>query len=149
MQRQFVLEDRIIHGYLPDAKVTTMALPYGVMPDDPALALAGSWNGTSYQFDAVMLVGAEPAPSPFSKDFDPGAIPRIRSWPTSDLENGSTDWLDRLAPTRSFATSPTGTRRRSAIRTAPATSWRPPTRRAASPSPDLGGIEAQPSLASA
>jgi hypothetical protein len=96
VQRQFVLEDRIIHGYLPDAKVTTMALPFGVLPDDPALALAGSWNGSSYQFDAVMLVGANPAPSPYSRDFDRGAIPRIRSWPTPELENGSTDWLDRL-----------------------------------------------------
>ena len=44
-----------------------------------------------------MLVGAEPAPSPFTKAFEPGAIPRIRSTPPiGRLENGSADWLDRL-----------------------------------------------------
>jgi Putative glycosyl hydrolase domain/Polysaccharide deacetylase len=97
VQRQLALEDRIIHEYVPTVKITTMALPFGIMPDDPKLALAGSWKGTAYQFDGVMLVGANPAPSPFSTDFDPGMIPRIRSWPTPDLENGSADWLDRLA----------------------------------------------------
>jgi hypothetical protein len=82
---------------LPGAKVTTMALPFGILPGDPSLALEGSWDGDAYRFAAVMLVGAGPAPSPFSRDFAPGGVPRIRSFPTADLENGSADWLDRLA----------------------------------------------------
>ena len=73
-----------------------MALPYGLPPARPALALRGSWDGESYRFAGVFLVGAEPSPSPFTAGFDPGAIPRIRTDPGT-LLNGSSDWLRRLA----------------------------------------------------
>ena len=91
-----MLDNRVIHDAVPDADVETMALPFGVDPLDPGLALAGSWDGERYEFKGVMLVGAEPAPSPFTKAFEPGAIPRIRSTPDRSVENGSADWLDRL-----------------------------------------------------
>jgi peptidoglycan/xylan/chitin deacetylase (PgdA/CDA1 family) len=97
VQRQIVLEQRIIHESVPDYEVTTMALTYGVAPEPPKLAWKGSWDGESYRFNGVMLVGAEPAPSPFSSSFAATAIPRIRSFPTPDLENGSAYWLNRLA----------------------------------------------------
>lgn len=38
-----------------------MALPYGVQPRDGALAQTGTFAGTSYDFRAVLLVGANPA----------------------------------------------------------------------------------------
>jgi hypothetical protein len=97
VQRQIVLGNRVIRDLLPGAEVTTMALPLGVLPLDPGLAAEGSWDGEGYAFRGVMLVGAEPAPSPHTGLFDPGAIPRIRSSPSSSLLNGSADWLDRLA----------------------------------------------------
>ena len=56
-----------------------MALPYGGMPSTKSLAVQGSSGGESYGPYAVMLVGANPASSPFASDFDPSAIPRIRS----------------------------------------------------------------------
>ena len=96
VRQQIVLDNRVIHDAVPDADVETMALPFGVDPLDPGLALAGSWDGERYEFKGVMLVGAEPAPSPFTKAFEPGAIPRIRSTPDRSVENGSADWLDRL-----------------------------------------------------
>ncbi len=97
VQRQFVLGNRVIHEHLPDLEIATMALPFGVTPGDPGLAVAGSWDGESYAFEGVMLVGAEPAPSPFSQAFDGAAIPRIRSDLDSAVEYGSAMWLDRLA----------------------------------------------------
>ena len=97
VQRQFVLGNRVIHEHLPDTDVVTMALPFGVMPGDPGLAVAGSWDGEDYTFEGVMLVGAEPAPSPFSQAFDGAAIPRIRSEVDPGVEYGSAMWLDRLA----------------------------------------------------
>jgi peptidoglycan/xylan/chitin deacetylase (PgdA/CDA1 family) len=97
VQQQIVLGNRVIEALLPGARPTTIALPLGVMPLDPRLALEGSWDGERYAFRGVMLVGAEPAPSPFASSFDPGAIPRIRSFPSLSLLNGSADWLDRLA----------------------------------------------------
>jgi len=58
----------------------------------------GSWNGMSYRHRGVMLVGAEPAPSPFTKAFKPVGIPRIRTSPPDarDPLMGSTYWLDDL-----------------------------------------------------
>lgn len=97
VQEQFVLGNRVIHDSLPDRKVVTMALPFGVMPNDESLAVSGSWDGEDYQFAGVMLVGAEPAPSPFSDAFDGTAIPRIRAELDPAFENGSWFWLDRLA----------------------------------------------------
>jgi hypothetical protein len=96
VQQQIVLGDRAIHEYLPDAPIETFALPLGMLPLQPRLALAGSWDGERYEFKGVMLVGAEPAPSPFTRAFDAGAIPRIRSTPDRSVDNGSADWLDRL-----------------------------------------------------
>lgn len=63
----------------PGVKVTTMALPFGISPVTKTLAHRGSADGTSYSFAGVMLVGANPAPSPYSESFKPFAIPRIRA----------------------------------------------------------------------
>jgi len=98
VQKELVEGLRVITGAVPDAKVTTMALPFGVQPQDKGLAHAGTWDGQSYSFDGVFLVGAEPSPSPFSTSFDPFSIPRIRS---SGLDGpksgfGSQFWLDTL-----------------------------------------------------
>jgi len=98
VQRQLVLGGRVITSAIPDAKVVTMALPLGVMPKPAVLARRGSWGGESYSFRGVFLVGANPAPSPFSRKFDPWAIPRIRTSPHSGVVDfGSTFWLDYLA----------------------------------------------------
>jgi peptidoglycan/xylan/chitin deacetylase (PgdA/CDA1 family) len=95
VQRQIVLGNRLIRDLVPEAKVQTIALPYGLLPVRRKLALAGSWDGESYRFAGALLAGAEPAPSPAADDFAPIEIPRIRSDP-SDLPNGSSDWLARL-----------------------------------------------------
>jgi len=84
---------------LPGYQVRTMSLPFGIMPDDPAAAYRGTWQGVTYSYDGVMLVGAGPAPSPYSKDWNPFAIPRIRSWHGSiDLDEDY--WMPRLEHTR-------------------------------------------------
>ncbi len=98
IQRQLVLGGRVITSAIPDAEIVTMALPLGVMPKPAVLARRGRWRGESYTFRGVFLVGANPAPSPFSRKFDPWAIPRIRTSPHGGLADfGSTFWLDYLA----------------------------------------------------
>ncbi|WP_424534568.1 polysaccharide deacetylase family protein [Sphaerisporangium viridialbum] len=57
----------------------TFALPYGSRPKKRSNARDGKWDGTSYHFDAVFLAGAEPAISPYAKDFDRYNVPRIQS----------------------------------------------------------------------
>ncbi len=83
---------------LPGVPVVSMALPYGSMPKNRNLALEGEHGGVRYRHQGVYLAGAGPAPSPHSTDFDPGAVPRIRSQDTTgpDASYGSTTWLDRL-----------------------------------------------------
>jgi len=106
VQKELVEGLRVITKAVPDAKVVTMALPFGVRPKDPALAHAGTWDGESYTFDAVFLVGAEPSPSPFAATFKPLSIPRVRSsaWDGQKPNYGSTYWLDALdkRPERRF-----------------------------------------------
>ncbi|MEV6560836.1 polysaccharide deacetylase family protein [Nocardia sp. NPDC051756] len=94
VQRELADNVRAIGSAAP-GRVRTMALPLGISPADRGLATAGSWEGTSYAFEAVMLVGAEPAPSRYG-DLDATAIPRIRSGRTA-VDFDSTYWLDRLA----------------------------------------------------
>jgi peptidoglycan/xylan/chitin deacetylase (PgdA/CDA1 family) len=99
VQRELALGQKVITDAVPHAHVRTLSLPLGVMPRPAALARHGRWGGRSYSNVGVFLVGANPAPSPFSRAFDPGAIPRIRS---SHLPwNGERDfaaeyWLDQL-----------------------------------------------------
>jgi len=99
VQRAIATQDRLIRTLAPGCQVTTLALPYGIMPKPAVLAHHGSASGVSYDYRGVMLVGANPAPSPFAADWDPFNIPRIRSW------SGRTDydedyWMPRLARTR-------------------------------------------------
>ncbi|WP_116200176.1 polysaccharide deacetylase family protein [Amycolatopsis circi] len=84
------LIQKAVPGYTP----TTLALPYGTHPRQDGLAQ----HGDGYSYTGVLLVGAGPAPSPYSRRFDPGSIPRIRSQSTGkDADYGSAHWLDELA----------------------------------------------------
>ena len=82
-----------------DAEVATLSLPLGIWPDDREVAYAGEHGGTAYEHEGILLVGADPAPSPHSAEFDPLAIPRIRSQAqeTEEPDYGSEFWLDWLA----------------------------------------------------
>jgi peptidoglycan/xylan/chitin deacetylase (PgdA/CDA1 family) len=98
VQRALVKGKRIITRAVPQAQVRTMALPLGVQPEPERLAVAGRWDGESYRHEGVFLVGADPAPSPFSTDWNPLAIPRMRTspWNGGEPDYGSGFWLDVL-----------------------------------------------------
>ena len=58
--------------------------------------IEGSFEGTAYRNEGVLLVGANPAASPFNVKFNPAALPRVRA---SEMETdgmGLYDWLERL-----------------------------------------------------
>jgi hypothetical protein len=79
VQKQLVTGAEAIHEVLPGYEIASMSLPLGALPSDEELAAQGSWQGKRYGPYAVLLVGANPAPSPYAKAFDPSAIPRIRT----------------------------------------------------------------------
>ncbi len=64
---------------IPGYQVSSLALPYGVWPRQRELAVQGLYGDVRYHHACVLLVGAEPAPSPFARDFDPLRTPRIRA----------------------------------------------------------------------
>ena len=97
VQRELAQGLAVITGAVPTAKVTTMALPFGASPHDRALAHTGASAGTSYDFRGVLLVGSNPARSPYAVGFDPLQLPRIRSGRrTGDQAFTSTQWLPEL-----------------------------------------------------
>jgi hypothetical protein len=105
VQREIVRGERMINEAVPEAKVFTMALPYGIYPDPHELALRGSWDGQAYSYLGVFEVGSGPAPSPYSIDFDPLGVPRIESQPwRGEADLGSGYWLHylKLNPSRRF-----------------------------------------------
>jgi hypothetical protein len=69
-----------------DYETLSLALPYGNYPKSKRNLLAGWCDDVYYRNLGVLLAGAEPAPSPYSTEFNPLAIPRI---------NGSDPELDK------------------------------------------------------
>ncbi|MGN6361889.1 MAG: polysaccharide deacetylase family protein [Thermomicrobiales bacterium] len=69
-----------IHKYLPNYNIETMALPYGVYPPhgDTTLLKGFTYQGRMYKHQLALMVGADPAPSPFDKRRDLMWTPRIR-----------------------------------------------------------------------
>lgn len=88
----------MVGAAVPGLAPRTLALPLGVEPSIPKLARAGRWQHTAYRNEAVLLVGAEPAHSPWHKSWNPAGVPRIRS---SSYGGGRgeflmTWWLDQI-----------------------------------------------------
>lgn len=69
----------ILRQAVPGLRTVTLALPYGAFPREPEAARRGSYQGVAYDIAAFLLVGANPAPSPYSKKFDPWRVPRIQA----------------------------------------------------------------------
>jgi len=91
VQRQLALAVREIQDAVPGYQVRSLSLPLGMWPANPSLALDGSYQGVTYHNDSVVLVGSEPAPSPFRSDFDPQALQRVQSF-----DDNLTRWIDYL-----------------------------------------------------
>ena len=98
VQRALVRGKRIITRAVPGAAVRTMALPLGVPPRPASRAVRGRWEGETYRHDGVFLVGAGPAPSPFSRAWRRTVIPRIKTgpWHGGEPDFASGFWLDVL-----------------------------------------------------
>jgi peptidoglycan/xylan/chitin deacetylase (PgdA/CDA1 family) len=98
VQRELALNVATIREHVPDAEVATLALPLGVRPEPVELAFEGSYDGTDYVNEIILLVGAHPTPSPFHAEWSP-QVPRIRSspsWEGGEPDYGSAFWLGVL-----------------------------------------------------
>ncbi|HOL18148.1 MAG TPA: hypothetical protein PLY40_07695, partial [Bacillota bacterium] len=82
--------------YLPGYQVRSLALPMGAFPDDMSHIIAGQHEGVSYRNEGILLVGSNPAPSPFSRSFISAKIPRIRASEMKTDGVGLYEWLQVL-----------------------------------------------------
>ncbi len=96
VQKELAMHIKSTREYLPGCEVNSLALTYGAYPQDPELTVRGSYEGTGYEHEAVLLVGANPAPSPFHQNFDPTRLPRIRASEIKTDGVGLYDWLEVL-----------------------------------------------------
>jgi len=72
----------MIHQQAPDAVIRIHTLPYGGYPNggDDTVFKGFDYNGGYYEYEGVLLVGANPAVSVLSTEYDPYAIPRIQAF---------------------------------------------------------------------
>lgn len=93
-------QGRRIEQIVPGYRLRALALPMGHYPAKLEWAIRGRAAGVSYQHDAILMVGGGPAPSPFSRRFDPYHLPRIQA-----VGAAVADWLHYFAqdPERGFA----------------------------------------------
>lgn len=64
---------------LPDYDGSTLALPFGLPPQNKALAVRGEFSGVAYRHRAVLLVGSDPVHSPYDKRVDFMELPRVQA----------------------------------------------------------------------
>jgi hypothetical protein len=84
----------VIQKILPGYNVQTVALPLGSIPKDDSILRGGTAAGITYHHRAALLVGAEPAPSPFSQRFKPFRLPRIQA--TETVQPSLSFWLKSM-----------------------------------------------------
>jgi hypothetical protein len=91
--------EKAMEQLIPGYKFKTLALPLGhwTKEDMRGLVTAGEFEGVKYENAAVMLVGANPAPSPVSTKFKPLATPRVRATGLKNVEADLAWWLEKVS----------------------------------------------------
>ncbi len=88
------LMNKIVPGYT----FNTFALPFGSASKDlKEYVIHGNYQGIEYRNSALLLVGANPAPSPVSVKFDPMALPRVRASGSPKVDYDLSWWLAEVA----------------------------------------------------
>jgi hypothetical protein len=77
VEAEFAQAEALIDQNVPNYKVDTLALPYGVFPRNQQLVISGESGGVSYHNLCALLAGAGPVPSPISNHFNPYRMQRI------------------------------------------------------------------------
>lgn len=104
IEQEVGYDSRWIHQAVPGYAIESFAYPYGLVPHGTAerdAVTQGSYEGEHYHFKVKFLVGANPSYSPFSKAFDPLAIPRIQPIDATSLPASQRDqdqfklWFNR------------------------------------------------------
>jgi len=97
IQEEIGGNQKIIEELIPGYKMISFSLPYGLPSEGLKNYVAeGEYEGIRYKHEAIMKVGANPAPSPISKDFEPLALPRVRASGIEPVDADLAWWLNKL-----------------------------------------------------
>ncbi len=88
VRSQLAMAQQRIEQIIPGYRLRALALPMGHYPARLDWAIRGRAAGSSYEHDAIVMVGGGPAPSPFSRRFDPYHLPRIQA-----VGSAVADWI--------------------------------------------------------
>jgi len=78
VQKQLALAQECVGRMVPGYHFLALSLPMGDWPQEPALAVQGSYKGIEYHHRAIFLVTGGPAPSPFDMNCQFTRLPRIQ-----------------------------------------------------------------------
>lgn len=70
VRRSLAMNVKRVREALPDYDGSSLALPFGLMPENRALAREGEWEGTTYKHRAVLYAADSPNHSPYDRRRD-------------------------------------------------------------------------------
>lgn len=87
----------LMNGLVPGYSFNSFSLPFGNASKNlKEYVIKGNYQGVDYKHSAIVLVGANPAPSPVSPKFDPLTLPRVRSTGQKQVECDLAWWVNTL-----------------------------------------------------
>lgn len=99
LQEEIGKIQKIVSQTLPDYKITTFSLPFGIWPEKDLRQYVynGIYEGVEYQNKGILEVGWSPALSPVSKELDLTSIQRVRASGINPVDADLGWWLDNLS----------------------------------------------------
>lgn len=91
--KELALMVEMIEEVVPGYKMDTLALPFGIKPQDINWAVQGEYQGIDYHNIGVLDVGSTPMKSPVAKGYDPTLLPRVQVF-GEGAEDNLLKWLD-------------------------------------------------------
>ena len=97
IQEEIGKNQQKMHELIPGYNFVAFSLPYGAPAKElTQYVIKGEFEGTKYENPAIMEVGWDPAPSPFSVKFDPYSTHRVRSSGITPVDQDLGWWLSNM-----------------------------------------------------
>ncbi len=97
IQKEIGENQKRMYELIPGYTFVAFSLPYGAPSKElTQYVIKGEYGGTAYENPAIMEVGWDPAPSPFSVKFDPLSTHRVRSSGIEPVDQDLSWWLENM-----------------------------------------------------
>lgn len=97
IQNEIGRNQQKMNELIPDYDFVAFSLPYGAPAKElTQYVIKGEFEGTQYEYPAIMEVGWDPAPSPFSAKYEPLSTHRVRSSGITPVDQDLGWWLSNM-----------------------------------------------------